>query len=58
MDDLVTSDAEDRPHRGSPSVSASTTICMNPCVSPFSTARPTLVIDRLPTSARRPDART
>ena len=39
-------------------VSASTTTFMKPCVSPFSTARPTLVIGRLPTNAFRPDSRT
>ena len=38
-------------------VSASTAIFMKPCVSPFSTARPTRVIGRMPTSALRPDLR-
>ncbi len=38
-------------------VSASTAIFMKPCVSPFSTARETRVIGRMPTSARRPDLR-
>ena len=40
------------------SVSASTTTFMKPWVSPFSTARPTRVIGRLPTNAFRPDRRT
>src|SRR5262249_16703460 len=39
-------------------VFASTTIFMKPCVSPFSTARVTLVMARLATSAGRPPART
>ena len=43
--------------RGSPWYSASTAIFMKPCVSPFSSARPTRVIGRMPISARRPDLR-
>jgi len=35
-------------------VSASTTIFMKPCVSPFSMARATRVIGRLPTRILRP----
>src|SRR5215510_14974206 len=37
-------------------VSASTAIFISPCVSPFSMARPTLVIGRCPTRSLRPDA--
>ena len=38
-------------------VSASASTLMKPCVSPCSTARLTLVIGRVPTSTRRPEAR-
>jgi hypothetical protein len=49
------------PRMAAPSISsvfASTTIFMKPWVSPFSTARSTLVMGRLPTSALRPVLRT
>ena len=51
MDRLVAAGAEDG---GAEDlfVSASTTIFIRPCVSPFSTARPTRVIGRRPTSRR------
>ena len=57
VDNLVTADSEDRRPQDLFG-SASTTTFIKPCVSPFSTALPTLVIGRLPSSARRPDERT
>ncbi len=44
--------------RGSVRSRHRSTTFMNPCVSPFSTARPTRVMGRLPTNAFRPDLRT
>ena len=55
MNDLVTADTGDRGAEDL-SVSASTTIFMKPCVSAFSTARPTRVMGHTPTNAFRPDS--
>ena len=48
VDRLVAADAEDRGAEDRVGCRASTTTLMKPCVSPFSTARPTRVIGRMP----------
>ena len=57
MNNLIAFDAQER-RTEDLFVSASTRTFINPCVSPFSTARPTRAIRRFAINAFRPDFRT